>query len=100
MPFRHVLSWMAVALADISIAYGQANIPDPAFSAVPFDRWMTEGEQAHFRWSVHLGGAELNFHQRLETRVEVRVDGEELVSRRGHGQLVIFVQFQDSTDHV
>jgi hypothetical protein len=98
MPFRSVL--VVAALAGISTAHAQSEIPDPIFSAVPFDRWMSEGQQAHFRWSLHVDGAELGGHQRLQTRVEVQVDGNELVSRRGHGQLVILIEFQDSAERV
>jgi len=70
------------------------------FSAVPFTRWLAEGEQNHFRWSASVTGAELSSHQRFQTKAEILVDGNELVSRRGHGQLVMMIQFQDSAERV
>jgi hypothetical protein len=100
MFFKSLLPWFVVSIGCISTAHAQGEISDPIFSAVPFDRWVGEGDQAHFRWSLHVGGAELSSHQRLQTRVEVQIDGNELVSRRGHGQLVILIQFQDSAEHV
>jgi len=70
--------------------------PDPVFSRVPFERWLAEGEPTSLRWSVRVGAAALNNHQRLQTRVEIQVDGNELVSRKGHGELGVMVQFEDS----
>ena len=96
MPLKTLLPWLALGLAATSTAPAQnSGAPDPVFSAVPFERWLAEGEPTHFRWSVRVGGAELNSHQRLQTRVEIQVDGNELVSRRGHGELVVMIQFED-----
>jgi hypothetical protein len=97
---RNVLPLVALGLAGISAAHGQDSAADPVFASVPFDQWLAESEPPHFRWALHVGGAELNSHQRLQARVEIQIDGNELVSRRGHGQLVILIQFQDSADRV
>jgi hypothetical protein len=95
--FKSLLPWLALALAGISTVPAQDGAaPDPSFSRVPFERWLAEGEPTGLRWSVRLGGAELNNHQRLQTSVEIQVDGNELISRRGHGQLVIMIQFEDN----
>ena len=95
------LPWLALGLAGISAVHAQdAGAPDPAFSVVPFERWLGEGEPTAFHWSVRVGGAELNNHQRLQSRVEIQVDGNELVSRRGHGQLGVMIQFEDSAKRV
>ncbi len=98
--FRSLLLLVLIGVACIPAAHGQGDPSDLIFSAVPFDRWLTEGEQASFRWSVRVGGSELSSHQRLQTRVEVRIAGNELVNRRGHGQLVIMLQFQDGAERV
>jgi hypothetical protein len=68
---------------------------DPAFEKVPFDRWLSEPEQAHFRWSPSVPRAELSFHQRLLAPAEIRLNGRDLEPRRGEGQLVLFVQITD-----
>jgi hypothetical protein len=95
--FKSLLPWLALSLAGISTARAQdAVAPDPAFSVVPFERWLAEGEPTNFRWSVRVGAAFLNNHQRLQTRLEIQVDGNELVSRRGHGELGVMIQFEDS----
>ena len=97
MTFKPLLPLLALGLAGFSTVRAQdGGALDPVFSVVPFERWLTEGEPTHFRWSVRLGGAELNSHQRLQTRLEIQVDGNELVSRRGHGELVVMIQFEDS----
>src|SRR5258706_8729474 len=100
--FKTLLPWLALGLAGISILYTQdvhaqdVATPDRIFSAVPFERWLAEGEPTTLRWTVRVNGAELNAHQRLQTRIEVQLDGNELVSRRGHGGFVIMVQFEDT----
>ena len=96
MTFNPLLPLLALGLAGSSTALAQGNgAPDPVFSSMPFERWLAEGEPTHFRWSVRVGGAELNSHQRLQTRVEIQVDGNELVSRRGDGELGVMIQFED-----
>jgi hypothetical protein len=74
---------------------GQRGTLDPAFEKISFDRWLGERDQARFRWTAGVQRAELSFHQRLMTRVEVRLDGRDLETRRGDGQLVFFVQITD-----
>ncbi len=100
MTLRHLLALLLLGLANMRPLWAQGGTPDPAFSAVPFNRWLAEGDQTHFRWSAHVSGAELSGHQRLQTKAEIEVDGNELVSRRGHGQLVMMIQFQDSAERV
>jgi hypothetical protein len=97
---RNVSPLVLLVLAGGLLPSAQGAAPDPVFSAVPFNRWLADREQTHFRWAVHVGGAELSSHQRLLTKVEIQVDGNELVNRRGHGQLVMMVQFQDSAERV
>ncbi len=100
MTLRNLLALLALGVAGHSTAWAQGGTLDPAFSAVPFNRWLAEGDQTHFRWTARVNGAELSGHQRLLSRVEIEVDGVELVSRRGHGQLVMMIQFQDSAERV
>jgi hypothetical protein len=94
------LPWLALGLAGIASLSGQGGAADPAFSAVPFERWLAEGEPTHLRWSVRIAAAELNPHQRLQTRLEIQLDGNELLSRRGHGELVVMIQFKDSAEQL
>lgn len=99
--FRSLLPLLALGLLGISVARAQdGGALDPVFSVLPFERWLAEGEPTNLRWSVRVGGAELNNHQRLQSRVEIQVDGNELVSRRGHGQLGVMIQFEDGAKRV
>ena len=54
--FRSLLLLVLLGVAGIPANHGQGDPSDLIFSAVPFDRWLTEGEQASFRWSVRVGG--------------------------------------------
>src|SRR6185369_4480099 len=74
---------------------GQRGALDPAFEKIPFDQWLGERDQAGFRWTAGVPHAELSFHQRLMTGVEIRLDGRDLETRRGDGKLVFFVQVSD-----
>ena len=95
--FKTLLPWLALGLAGIPSLHAQdVAAPDRIFSAVPFERWLAEGEPTTLRWTVRVSAAELNVHQRLQTKIEIQLDGNELVSRRGHGGFVIMVQFEDS----
>lgn len=93
-----VCSFLFLFLSAVSVApgNGQRGRPDPAFEQIPFDQWLSEGDQAHFRWTVSVAPAELSFHQRLISRVEIRLDGKDLDTRRSHGELRFFVQITDA----
>ena len=97
MTFKPLLPLLALGVAGIATSRAQdGGAPDRVFAAVPFERWLAEGAPGGLRWSVRVGAAELNSHQRLQTRVEIQIDGNELVSRRGHGELGVMIQFEDS----
>ena len=74
---------------------GQRGALDPAFEKAPFDQWLGEHDQGRFRWTASVPRAVLSFHQRLMARVDIRLDGKSLESRRGDGELVFFVQITD-----
>jgi hypothetical protein len=74
----------------------QIGDPDPVFAAVPFGQWLAGSEQPRIRWTTRVLPAELSKFQRLQTRVDIQVDGEEVAKRRGRGSLVMLVQFNDS----
>jgi hypothetical protein len=73
----------------------QLGALDPAFEKVPFDRWLNEREPGPFHWSAGVSRAELSFHQRLAARVEIKLDGKDLDSRRSDGSLVFLIQVTD-----
>ncbi len=73
---------------------------DPLFAKVHFDDWKSEKNQAPFKWTVDIDPVILSNHQRWLARVNVRIDGEELLSRKGNGALFVLFQFQDSTGKV
>jgi hypothetical protein len=78
----------------------QSGSLDPAFKNIPFDRWVDQGDQAHMRWTARVLPVELSNHQRLVAKLELQVDGNELVRRRGKGFFVMLVQFSDSDNRV
>ncbi len=74
---------------------GQREVLDPAFEKIPFDQWLGQRDQARFHWTASVPRAELSFHQRLMAKVEIRLDGRDLETRRGDGKLVFLVQITD-----
>jgi hypothetical protein len=73
----------------------QSGIADPEFAKVPFEQWLEGPAQTQLKWTTHIDPATLSRFQRLTTAVHVRVDGAELVRRRGKGKVMFFVQFDD-----
>jgi hypothetical protein len=88
-------AFVILSAALLARASDQRDSLDPAFEKIPFDQWLSEHGQAPFRWTLATPRAELSFHQRLITRVEAKIDGRGLESRRGDGELVFFVQITD-----
>lgn len=69
---------------------------DPEFENIPFDHWLTEQNQPHFHWSVKVAHAELSFHQRLISSIDVQLDGQDLDTRRHDGELLLLIQITDA----
>lgn len=91
-----VLLFVLFSVAAAGQGFAQGGSPDPVFATVPFDRWLAGGEQAQIRWTVGVSAGALFDHQRLRAEATIQVDGKELVKRRGEGQLLMLVQFNDS----
>jgi hypothetical protein len=83
-------------MASLLRASGQNGALDPAFEKIDLNQWLAQPHQAHFHFKVSVPRAELSFHQRLVSRVEIELDGRDLENRRGPGQLVFFTQVTDS----
>jgi hypothetical protein len=91
------LQW-AIGLLILSSAHGlfaENGSLDPAFQKIPFERWVDEGDAAHIRWTAKVLSVELSSHQRLEAKIEILIDGNELARRRGKGYMVMLTQFTD-----
>ena len=78
----------------------QTGSLDPAFKTIPFDTWVDQGDEAHIRWTARALPVELSSHQRLQAKIDIQVDGNELARRRGKGFYVVLVQFTDSENRV
>jgi hypothetical protein len=99
----HQFVRLTIALSLISGAesiLAQSGSLDPAFKNIPFDTWIDQGDQAHIRWTARVLPVELSTHQRLQAKLDIQVDGNELARRRGKGYMVVLVQFSDSENHV
>jgi len=84
-------------LAAISVPSPQPpGIADPAFETIPFQEWLAESKPQHFRWTVSVPRAVLSFHQRLVSQIDMEVDGKDLETRLGDGELVCFFQITDA----
>ena len=81
--------------AVFAISAACAQVSDPIFSKVPFAQWNEAG-QTRMRWRSEITPLGLNDHQRLMYRIRVKLDGAELVKRRGKGEFLVLVEITDS----
>jgi hypothetical protein len=95
---RAFLLWLC--FAALARPDHRSGWPDPLFKTVPFDRWFEDGQQTRFKWTSRVFATGLNNHQRLGARVEVELDGVELVKRRGKGEMMLLIQFQDQRGRI
>ncbi len=86
---------LILALFSACLAFAQGTL-DPEVEKVPFQKWLSEEDQLHFRWTVKVPRAEISFHQRLQSSIDIRLDGRDLDSRRHDGKLLLFLQITDS----
>lgn len=96
-----VLSRLAILIAASALLYAaELPLPRPAlFSDYPFDKWAAAPDHSSIKWEVHVLPVQLSVHQRLIQRIETVVPGGELAKRRGRGELVVLVRFEDSEGH-
>ncbi len=73
---------------------------DPAFQKIPLERWVSESSPSHFRWRIKVWPTILSPLQRLSVRTTIRIDGRDLRLRRGQGDLLMLVQYSDSSGSV
>ena len=82
-------------LACVPFAHAQNRPVDAAFAAVPFQQWEAQGAKAELPWRPRITSPRLTLHQRIAVRVEVDLDGNELVKRCCEGQAVALVEITD-----
>ena len=89
---------VALALSAVIPAQdsGQHGLPDPAFDNIPFEQWLKDPPQSNFHWSVKVSRAELSFHQRLLSSVDISLDGRDFEKRLGNGELLLLIQITDA----
>jgi hypothetical protein len=86
---------VSVALLTAAV-WGQSGMRDRYFVRYPFDRWLTEGDKSEIRWIARVQPPRLTAHQRFSARVEIEIDARDIEKRRGQGELITFVQMEDS----
>ena len=86
-------------LACVPFAHAQNRPVDAAFAAVPFQQWIAQGAKAQLPWHPRITSPQLTLHQRIAIRVEVDLDGNELVKRCCDGQAVALVEITDQQGH-
>ncbi len=84
------------AVSAILCATEIVHSPDPVFSDYPFGQWAAGPESSAIRWELHLLPPQLSVHQRLIERIQAVVPGGELSKRRGRGELVLLVRYEDA----
>lgn len=96
-------SMVLVALCNllcVPFAHAQGRPAEAAFAAVPFQQWVAEGAKAELPWHPRITSPKLTLHQRIAVRVEVDLDGKELVKRCCDGQAVVLVEIRDKQGRI
>ncbi|PYT75987.1 MAG: hypothetical protein DMG42_06565 [Acidobacteria bacterium] len=81
-------------------AYAQSGQVKAVFAAVPFQQWVEEGAKADLPWHPRITPPRLTLHQRIAVRVEVQLDGKELVKRCCDGQAIALVEIKDQQGRI
>ncbi len=81
------------------IASAQSGMRDRYFIRYPFDQWLADGERTQIRWNARVQTPHLTAHQRLSARIDIEVEAKEIQKRRGRGEIITFVQIEDTNGH-
>lgn len=88
------------SLVCVAFAHAQTSEVKKAFAAVPFEQWVTEGPKSELRWRPRITPPTLTLHERIAVRVEVQLDGNELVKRCCDGQAIGLVEIKDQEGRI
>jgi hypothetical protein len=86
---------LVATLLCAPFARAQSGPVKAAFAAVPFQQWVAEGPKAQLPWHPRITSPTLTLHQRIAVRVEVELNGSELVKRCCEGQAVALLEIRD-----
>ena len=86
-------------LACAPFAHAQNSAIDAAFAAAPFQQWIAQGPKAELPWHPRIAPPALTLHQRIAVRLEVELDGNQLVARCCEGKAVALVEITDQQGH-
>jgi hypothetical protein len=97
---RRTVLMALCGLACVPLAHAQNRTAEAAFAAVPFQQWKAQGPKAELPWRPRITSPQLTLHQRIAVRVQVELDGSELVRRCCDGQAVALVEITDQHGHI
>jgi hypothetical protein len=96
-------SAVLIALLSLLLAARSASAQDSSieqhFAAVPFQKWAAEGPKGDLPWHVHVTPPKLTLHQRIAVKIEIQLDGKELVKRCCDGQATALIELTDPQGH-
>ena len=96
---RHRCPHWAYFLAILHLwapaARPQNRETDLAFHAIPFREWLAEGPKSQLPWRARIFAPALSQHQRIWARIQIEVEGKELLKRCCDGRSVALVEITD-----
>ncbi len=93
-----IFFWLLVLGVATPLLSAQRGSLDPAFENVPFDQWLNQNTPGPFHWSVKVPRAELSFHQRFVSSIDINLDGKDMDTRRRNGKLLLLIQITDAAE--
>ena len=88
-------SFLLAFLAAGPLCWSQTTA-DTQVLKIPFEQWLSEKDESHFRWTTRIGNPQLTYHQRLKLRVEIQLDGAHLADTKGDKPLIFLTELRDS----
>jgi hypothetical protein len=88
------------SFACARFAYAQSGPAEAVFAAVPFQQWVAEGAKAELPWHPRITPPKLTLHERIAVKVEVQLDGNELVKRCCDGEAIALVEIKDQQGRI
>ena len=87
--------WVVFACPMVLSSEAEDPTVDAKFAAVPYEEWVKAGARAELPWHTRITAPELTLHERLASRVQVDVDGNELLKRCCEGEEVALLEIHD-----
>jgi len=89
---------MCLTLAASQLSHAQTTASPERVLRVPLQKWLSEKDESHFRWTLRVSNPRLVHQQRLRVQLDIELDGAYLGDPKSD-RLAFLMEVMDGSGH-